>query len=189
MRQAPERLRRRTCNPRGLDINFGDRCRSLSKASTDRQQTGHKAELSMRMNGWYRLWILISFITLIAGALYISASWPNGKSIADSLSIYEQLDPSARAQIEENESNSNIGVQMPNGHIIYLKNDVTASRKTEVLRQYEAAVERNLHSKREDLIIQTMLACLFVSASILISGLLVAWVIRGFRQDLRKPSD
>lgn len=142
----------------------------------------------MRMNGWYRLWILLSFITLIAGAIYISASWPTAKSIADSLSLYEHLDPSARAQIEENESNSNIGVQMPNGHIIYLKNDVTASRKTEVLRQYETAIERNLRSKREDLITQVMLACLFISTSILISGLLVAWVIRGFRQDSRKPS-
>jgi len=71
---------------------------------------------------------------------------------------------------------------MPNGHIIYLKPEAPASRKTEALFQYQDAVIRALHAKQRLLLAQFGATWLVVSISLLALGHLIAWVVRGFRQ-------
>lgn len=143
----------------------------------------------MRINGWHRLWILASFLALVSCTLYVRASWPEEQSIPHSVAFYDALDPNARAQIAENESASNVGVRMPNGHIIYLKPEVAASRKTEALLQYQGAVAAELRSKQRQLLFQVSITWFASCVAILVLGHLVAWVIRGFRKSASKSAN
>jgi hypothetical protein len=143
----------------------------------------------MQINAWHRLWILTSILALVACVLFVSVSWPNEQSIPHSIAFYDALDPNARAQIAENESSSNAGVRMPNGHIIYLKPEVAASRKTEALLQYQAAVTTELRSKQLHLASQVFIAWLASCVAVLVVGHLVAWVIRGFRESSSKSAN
>lgn len=149
----------------------------------------NKGTSTMRINGWHRLWILASFLTLVAFAFYVSASWPSEQSVHHSIAFYDVLDPNARAQIAESESSSNAGVQMPNGHVIYLKPEVAASRKTEALLQYQAAVATALRSKQAHLIFQAFIGWLASCIAALVVGHLVAWVIRGFRESTNRSAN
>lgn len=143
----------------------------------------------MRMNGWHRLWVLTSILALVLCAIFVNASWPDERSISHSPSFYEALDPNALAQIAENDSASNIGVEMPNGHVINLKPEVAASRKTEALIQYHEAVVAELRSKQRHLFFQVSMVWFIYCAMTLGLGHLVAWVIRGFRENARKPTN
>jgi len=60
----------------------------------------------MRLNGWHRLWVLVSFLALVVGALILAAWWPDETSVPHSIAFYDALTPSARSQIAENESGS-----------------------------------------------------------------------------------
>jgi hypothetical protein len=118
--------------------------------------------------------------------IYVSAAWPDEQTIPHSIAFYDALDPNARAQIAENESTSNEGVRMPNGHVIYLKPDVAASRKTEALLQYQVALITELHSKQRQFLFQVFITWFSSCMMVLMLGHLVAWVIRGFRDNANK---
>lgn len=141
----------------------------------------------MRINGWHRLWILASFLALASCALFIGKLWPEEASIVHSIAFYDALDPNARAQIAENESAPNVGVRMPNGHIIYLKPEVAVSRKSEALIQYHRAVTAELRSKQWQLLFQAIGIWFASCIAVLALGHLVTWVIRGFREGADKP--
>lgn len=89
----------------------------------------------MRINGWHRLWIPTSLITLAVLAVAAAVIWPNEAASPPTIVLYDKLSPSARDQITESESESEAGasVRMPNGHVIHLKPAVAASRTTDAL--------------------------------------------------------
>ncbi len=140
----------------------------------------------MQINGWHRLWILTSFLALISCVLFVGASWPNEQSVPHSIAFYDALTSNARAQIAESESGSNVGVRMPNGHVIYLKPEAAASRKTEALLQYQDAITTELRSKQRRLLTQVFVTWFASSLAVLVLGHLIAWVIRGFRESTKK---
>ena len=142
----------------------------------------------MRVNGWHRLWVLVSVVALVAAAFVVAALWPNEKSVHHSLAFYDALTPSARSQIADDESDSKVGVTMPNGHVIYLKAEVAASRKTEALLQYQETLIAKLHSKQRLLLTQVAGVWLVACITLLALGHLVAWVVRGFRQRNKQSS-
>jgi hypothetical protein len=123
----------------------------------------------------------MSTLGAIASVVVVAFLWPNESEIPDSVAFYDALTPVARSQIANASSGTGEGVRMPNGHVIYLKPEVVASRKTEVLSQYEAAVVKEVHAKRLQLVAAVCGACLAGSLSLLVCGHLVAWVVRGFR--------
>ena len=139
----------------------------------------------MRVSGWHRLWILVSVLALVAFVLTVAATWPDEKSIPHSLAFNEKLTPTARAQITESESESKEGVRMPNGHVIYLRPGVDASRKTEVLAQYHQELQAQLQSKRTKVVLQAAALWFTTCLALIVLGHLVAWVVRGFRSSNR----
>lgn len=136
----------------------------------------------MQINRWHRLWVLGSFLTLIGCAFYVYTSWPDEQSIPHSTLYYDRFDSTARSQIAEVESVSNIGIRMPNGHIILLKPKVTISRKTEALVQYQEAVLAELHAQKLHLVIDASIFWVTISIASLFIGHLLAWVILGFEE-------
>lgn len=135
----------------------------------------------MRLNGWLRLWVSASVVALAVCAGGVASQWPSEQSIPDSLSLYDSMTPEARAQIIESEAEASQGVRMPNGHIVYLKAEVAASRKTEALLQYQAAVLAKVREAQQELVARTAIWWLGTSLAILVLGCLVAWVRAGFR--------
>ena len=135
----------------------------------------------MRLNGWLRLWVSASVVALGACAASVASQWPSEQSIPHSLGLYDSLTPEARTQIMESEDEASQGVRMPNGHIIYLKAEVAASRKTEALLQYQAAVQAKVREAQQELVAQTAIWWLGTSLAILVLGCLAVWVRAGFR--------
>jgi hypothetical protein len=127
-----------------------------------------------------------SFLALVSCTLFVGASWPDEQSVAHSIAFYDALTSNARAQIAESESAPNVGVRMPNGHVIYLKPEVVASRKTEALLQYQEAVTTELRSKQWRLLIHVFVTWFVSSLAVLVLGHFIAWVVRGFRESTKK---
>lgn len=139
----------------------------------------------MRLNGWLRLWIAGAVVALAACAIAVAVNWPSEDSVPHSIAFYDALSPEARAQIAESEVGAREGVRMPNGHVIYLKPEVAASRKTEALSQYQAAVLERVREKQKEFALRIAAWWLAVSLVILALGYLFDWVRAGFRPTTR----
>ena len=134
----------------------------------------------MRLNGWHRLWVAATAVAFAVCAIGLALIWPDETSVPHSIGLYDSLTPAARAQIAESESEAREGVRMPNGHVVYLKPEIAASRKSEALVQYHAAVVERMRAEQKQLAMRTAVWWFLVSLGILTVGHLIAWVRAGF---------
>ena len=90
------------------------------------------------MNGWQRLWVLMSGIYLVLVIVFAAMSFPKLESILHSQALYDQLPPEIKKKILGSENSEKYRsekrdyleearkrdliteVEMPNGHIIVL---------------------------------------------------------------------
>lgn len=134
----------------------------------------------MRLNGWHRLWVLLSLIAAVALAGIAALVWPDSSSVPDSIGLHDKFSPAARAQITEFESEAGASVRMPNGHVIHLRSGIEASRMTEALVQYQQGLLENARAKQVELVLKLAAWWLSVSIAVLLLGHLIAWVRAGF---------
>ena len=134
----------------------------------------------MRLNGWHRLWILTSLVTLAALAVVAAAVWPNEAGVPHTIGLYDKLSTVARDQITESESEAGASVRMPNDHVIHLKPAIAASRKTDALLEYQAAVLEQVREKQTQLVVKLLAWWASACITVLAIGHLIAWVRAGF---------
>ncbi len=135
----------------------------------------------MRLTGWVRLWIFLSGILLlvIAAASYVLL--PSASDVPDSPDLQEALSADARAQMAVGEGPDTIGVQMPNGHTIYLTKGIDPKRSTLALAEYNSEIERRLLRKRMSFLASAAAIWLSICAATYALGWSLGWVYQGFR--------
>ncbi|MDK2126403.1 hypothetical protein [Parachitinimonas caeni] len=141
----------------------------------------------MRMNGWYRLWVvaaIIWFCLISIGAWYLR---PKPESISHRKEFLAAVSPtSAMHQCswttaqQDCEKEAKVVVQMPNGYNVLLAVD-DKENGLSVVRSYWRAVQNEAWKQQKQTALCALGIWLIPSIAALLVGHGVAWVRRGFQ--------
>jgi len=145
-------------------------------------------ENTKKLNGWWRIWVVISSIWIIFAIAYAVAGWFDdrlNKELAKHYQIYQQFDSTNKAMVFENEYQSSgknpIIVQIKDElNLIYFKPEIEESKMLEFTRMY-CEIGNKIQNKNRIKYISIALT-LIIAPPITLSiiGFSIAWIIRGF---------
>jgi hypothetical protein len=136
---------------------------------------------SLRLGGWWRLWIFLSAVWLAISALLGFSSWPVEDHAPHHPALLYQLEPKQR-ELLATEGSQDVGteVEIPNGHVLLFKPGVDKASMTPVAKSYLKAAAAARSIERTEHVQTFLLVGLAPPAIIALLGLGVAWVRRGF---------
>lgn len=159
-----------------------------------------------KLNGWHRLWILLSSIYFILVTSYVILEFPKPENIPHQPEFYKKLSKKSAGMIESNnvediralggkivtnfkpitevEKDVNIHplVEMPNKHTIEFKEDYKKEAMEAVSSEYWHIVEQKATEKRLYILLYAFLFWLFPCLALYALGRSINWVHKGFRQ-------
>lgn len=137
---------------------------------------------SMRLGGWWRLWILLSAIWLVAIGAFGYVAWPSEGQAAHHPAFIYKLDLMQRELlVAEGAATVGIAVDMPNGYRLQFKQGVDEAAITPVARAYEEITVQAQAEVRRSSLKQFALVALLPPLAAAMLGVGVAWVRQGFR--------
>ena len=159
----------------------------------------------MRLNGWQRLWVVVSLAwgCVIAAACYVTR--PTEEFAPHRPAFEYQLAPESRALLLSSDapysavegtnnqargkySSTLLGyepaveVEMPNGHVMRFRADSSQEDQERVAREYSEIAMAALAPERIEHIQLFALLAVLPSLVLLVLGLGIAWVRSGFRE-------
>jgi len=143
-----------------------------------------------KLNGWQRLWVLGSSISLLLATLNLYTHFPEPESITHKTDFIKNLseknkkllvtdDKEARQKTEE----VGTDVEMPNKHILSFKKDISDRETISAAREYWSLVTKEADAKRLALIKLYVLLWISISSGIYLLGWSLNWVINGFKKN------
>jgi hypothetical protein len=143
-----------------------------------------------QLNGWWRIWIVLSLIWVSWALFKSTTEWLNyglnNEMATNPYSIYVELDPQAKSLIFESEEEANGAVikrvRIKNhGSTILFKPNATEEQMREFVKSY-CNIGRSLQfEKRKDYILFGSGLIFIPPMILLISGQIIAWIISGFK--------
>ena len=140
-----------------------------------------------KLNGWYRLWILVSLTLFIPSTGIVVLLLPGPMTIPHHASFYESLSTPAKAQLAPETDTDASKVEMPNGHVIKVRTGIELKKSTLVLAEYVSQLDRLLLRKRFEFGLMVVGVWLTGCASLLSVGIGIAWVRDGFSSAKNVP--
>lgn len=156
--------------------------------------------MSIRLNGWQRLWVLVSGIYLILVIFFAAISLPKPESIPHSQTIYNQLAPGLRDKIIDGKTSYEIAtdfvpveparpirkietdsILMLNGHTVIFYSEVTKDEKEAIEKQYRVIIEKLTTKKQLKHIGIAFILWIVPLIALYLLGLSIGWVYRGFK--------
>ena len=142
-----------------------------------------------KLNGWWRLWIVLSCIWLLFVASYSTAKWFKdglNKEIPKHYQIYQKLDSTNKLMVFESEKQSNGKnpriVEIPNADdLIYFKSEIEESKMLEFTRMYYKLVKSIQFKMRSESILIKSIQLIIPPIIIAALGKSIAWIIKGFK--------
>lgn len=152
------------------------------------------------MEGWQRLWVLVSGIYLILVIVFAVMSFPKPESIRHSQALYDQLAPELKKKILGSENSEKYRsekrdwleearkrdlvteVEMPNGHIMVFLSKVPKQEMEAVTKEYWFLVEKSTTEQRIRHIGLAFVWWVLPALALYGLGWSVGWVYRGFRK-------
>ena len=146
------------------------------------------------LNGWQRLWVLVSVFYVVPVAIVAYLELP-GKDLSHSDAFYTQLSSASLEKLSISGGKNrivdpdDIGTErkMPNGHILQFRKGVTNEQVSMVAREYYALVDHATSVKRIRVVGYAFLIWLLPCIGLYLFGHSVGWVYRGFRKDKSAP--
>ena len=136
--------------------------------------------MAIKLNGWYRLWIVLSVALLIPVVVVAITLLPGPMTLPHRAAFYDSLSVAARAQLASATDTDAVGVTMPNGHVIKVPKGIELKKSTLVLAEYVSQLDRLLLQKRLEIGFLALAVWLTGCVSLLLLGLAIAWVRGGF---------
>ena len=152
------------------------------------------------MNGWKRLWVLVSGIYLVVVVVFVAMSFPNPESVHHSQALYDQLAPELSQKILGNKNSENFQeekrayleearrrdliteVEMPNKHIMVFLKEVPKQEMEAVAKQYWSIVKKSATKEQVRCIGFAVLCWVLPVLALYCFGWSVGWVYRGFKK-------
>ena len=137
---------------------------------------------SLRLPGWWRLWIFLSLIWLVAVGAFSYAAWPSENQSEHHPAFIYQLESKQRELLATDSSTPvGIEVEMPNGYRLKFKQGIEETAAAPVARAYQAITVNAQTEARTSSLQQAGLVSLLPPLAIALLGMGVAWVRRGFK--------
>ena len=141
------------------------------------------------LNGWQRLWVLLSALYLIPILVFSAYTFPNPTGIAHEDTFYDLLAPELRAKLfidEKNRiSNDQFNVEMPNGHILRYKSGLKKTEMERVAAEYYELLENRANKERVKHVLLALTWWIVPSIFLYVFGWTVGWVYKGFKRSPR----
>jgi hypothetical protein len=133
------------------------------------------------LNGWWRLWIVISVLWLAVVAGFGVASWPEQDFASHRVEYINQLPETQRdLLVSDGSSTSETEVEMPNGQVLRFRPGTSQEAMTVVARAYASSARDARSVEKRRLICALGTLAVIPSGMLAVLGLAFAWVRRGF---------
>jgi hypothetical protein len=163
----------------------------------------------MKLNGWYRLWILLSTIYFILVTSYVILEFPKAENIPHQSEFYKKLSKKSAGMISSNnledalalgheittdftpvkEEEENVKpidfhpiIEMPNKHTIEFNAKLSEEDMKIASQEYWRIVEQKASEKRHHLLLYAFLFWIFPCIALYALGWSINWVYKGFKQ-------
>ncbi len=160
----------------------------------------------MKLNGWHRLWILLSSIYFVLVTSYVILEFPKPENIPHQPEFYKKLSKKSAGMIwsinveeiralggtivtnfkpigeAKEDDNIRPTVEMPNKHTIEFKEEYKKEAIEAVSSEYWHIVEQKATEKRLYILLYAFLFWLFPCLALYALGWSFNWVREGFRQ-------
>ena len=143
----------------------------------------------MSLNGWQRLWVVVSLLCLVPFALVTYRDWPRFEDARDYAGYHRALPPALRSHLVAGNATTlpegaiEFRGDMPNGDSLAFRKGTTEEQAGAVARAYGEIVDTSVAKARWGLVIKAIVPWLGSSFTVYALGWSVAWIIRGFRQE------
>ena len=144
----------------------------------------------MKLGGYHRLWLVLSFLYLLVVITFLALQWPNLKDIPHNRGVYESLPLSVKDIMINTPLNDEMGfvpeksqpVKMPNDYIIYFKPNTATEKMQQASKAYWNQIEKESLQQKIKFSIFGLLFWLIPCLMIYILGFLIYWIIQGFKK-------
>lgn len=144
--------------------------------------------MTLKLNGWQRLWLLASSIYFIVVSVYVVLNFPQPEKISHDQAFVKRLTPQSQTLLipEDKEGWQNAkdfgtDVDMPNGGRLSFKKGVSDKDMSIAAKEYWAIIAAQTSERRWLLIGFAALWWLVPTIGLYILGWAIGWVYRGFR--------
>ena len=142
----------------------------------------------MQTKGWFRLWIMATIVWLGVVAFYTWQKWPLPETTTHKPDFLSKVMPQTalsdcppKGSDEECEKLAAIVVTMPNGYRLRLSLPDTDPDSLAAAKSYWQAVELASGKQANAFLLSAGMIWLGSSVAVLLFGIGIVWVIRGFR--------
>jgi len=135
----------------------------------------------IRLNGWQRLWVLVSGLYLVGVIAFVASEFPQLEQV-QSLALLQKLSPASQALlVHEDKGGWGTDVDMPNGITLSFKRGVSENDAKAVAKEYWEIVSAVSNQRRLSLVGFATLAWFVPCLVLYIIGWALGWVYRGFQ--------
>jgi hypothetical protein len=142
-----------------------------------------------KLNGWWRIWIVVSIIWIIFAVAYAIAGWFDdglNKETAKHYQIYQNLDSTNKLMVFESEIQSPAEdiqrVQLITENIIIpFKPGIQEKSMLEFAELYCKIGNQIQFGNRSKFILIALTFCIIPPSTLFILGKSIAWIIKGFK--------
>ena len=155
----------------------------------------------MKLNGWQRLWVVVSAIYMVVLARFVVADFPTPGKISHRAQFYEELPKESLSRLIRADAASTPStgtgrdlsyelfcddprdvVLAVNNHKLCFRNGGTETEKTMIAQQYNQLLQRAARSERLEWLGHTFLVWVVPCAVLYALGAAIGWVLRGFQR-------
>jgi len=144
--------------------------------------------MTITLNGWQRLWVLVSGLYLVSVIAFVALEFPKPENVSHTPALLKQLSSQSRSLLVpedkdgwQNAEDWGTDVEMPNGSRLSFKKGVPENDMSVAAKEYWAAVTMIANERRLSLVGYAALWWFIPCFAVYIIGWTVGWVYRGFR--------
>ena len=136
----------------------------------------------MRLGGWQRVWVVLSVTYTSAVIIYLFVEFPKPEDILDISAIHSYMADQNVKKISNDSHEDVLGVEMPNGDVLYFVSSLPEKEVEKVAGDYYQAMVKVAKDNQRSLLIQVLLFWIIPIVLLYIFGWTVGWIYRGFKQ-------
>lgn len=141
--------------------------------------------MAITLNGWQRLWVVLSSIYLVVVVTVVAFNFPRPDGITHTPDLLKKLSPESQSLLICGEGGfcfpRDSDIKMPNGALLQFKEGVSEKQTSAVAREYWGIVSSLANERRISLIGLAALWWLGPCIVLYVLGWAIRWVRHGFR--------